>query len=251
MEVLNNANFILTGIARSYPILFLFSSTFYALINEKTIGFTITGLGLLDIILNTIFKSISEIIYNYRDTPLKDGKCDTFWLRPPEYTGVGASKLIAYPLIKECGLYNKCQSQLPSKIITPIDRTICRENLGIGMPSGHAQFATSMTLVMLLILWAKKHTLVYQILGTIFIVGFSFLSIINRVVINCHTVLQVVIGSWIGYLLGIAYYYFTNYLYGNNPDEMVQIDTMWKHLLLWAYPIIGLFIILGILFFES
>jgi len=95
-----------------------------------------------------------------------------------------------------------------------------------------------------MILWGKNRTLAYQILGTFFLLGFAILTMINRVVINCHTILQVIVGSWIGSLLGIAYYYFVNYIYGNNPDEMVQIDTWWKHVLLWSYPIIGLIIIL-------
>ena len=81
-----------------------------------------------------------------------------------------------------------------------------------GMPSGHAQFAAFTAAYWILYLYNyhryDKLTGLFIIMLILFSLGVSY----SRVVLsNCHTIQQVCVGSLIGILLGIVYYYFSEW----------------------------------------
>jgi membrane-associated phospholipid phosphatase len=68
-----------------------------------------------------------------------------------------------------------------------------------GMPSGHSQSTFFSTIFIYLALRKKNITYIY--------LGVSLLTILQRVVYNHHTVLQVIVGAAIGSVVGYLFYY--------------------------------------------
>lgn len=98
------------------------------------------------------------------------------------------------------GLLNKLTkywfiSPRPKNCIKFLASEVCKEGSN-GMPSGHAQFtAFSLTVAYLF----THHYLFLSI--ALFLV-----TLIQRVVYNNHTILQLLVGSIIGFVLGICFY---------------------------------------------
>lgn len=246
-EIYDKMNFILEGMAKAYPVLIPFATFLYSLLNETTLGFFLGAISILSALINSVFKAISKYIYLKKYPEMENIHCDSFWLRPNANAPfVKARKLPSK--LKEgasCGVFNECSQKSKSMNISAISSHDCLENLGIGMPSGHSQIATTMTFLFLMLIWGgKKKKLVYRILSTVAIVGFGILTMTSRVVIGCHSILQVLIGSFIGYLLGIGFYYFLNWMY---PNELVKLDTWWKHTAVYGYPFLLLIAIIVIM----
>jgi membrane-associated phospholipid phosphatase len=84
-----------------------------------------------------------------------------------------------------------------------------------GMPSGHAQEVFFSTIYNYLVLRDIKISIGFIII--------SFITIIQRVLYNHHTLLQVIIGSILGIIIGnIGYYFAKNNITGNlkeKPDD--------------------------------
>ena len=78
------------------------------------------------------------------------------------------------------------------------------KTLSSGMPSGHSQLAWFIYgfFVTMLIDKKYKHKNAFIILGGIF----SGLISYSRVIVNCHTIEQIIVGSMIGYILGYSWY---------------------------------------------
>lgn len=70
----------------------------------------------------------------------------------------------------------------------------------LGMPSGHSQSVLFSTMFIWLALRKKNILYVYLII--------SFLTMIQRVAFNHHTVLQVFVGAIVGGILGYFFYFF-------------------------------------------
>ena len=102
--------------------------------------------------------------------------------------------------------------------------TECNNDLPLnsfGMPSGHSQFimycATFLVLYLYFTYVHKKsiggimtkisriHTFFYPI--SIFIAILSILAVYTRIILKCHTIQQVIIGSLIGIKFGILYFF--------------------------------------------
>ena len=222
--------FILSGIGKAYPILLPFTTTMYSLLSENTLGFIFAGLSILTTILNLGLKWVSKKIY-LRHGFMKEGKCNTFWTRPPSTTSEGRT----VGKSGRCGSFENCVKYKDIIFTRPPDIEDCIEVLGIGMPSGHAQISTAMTFLLMMHIWSKQRNLPYQITGSAFIIILALGVMLDRIIIKCHTWIQVLIGSFIGYLSGIGYYYFLNWLY---PEQFAKIDKWYKHFIIWTYPVL-------------
>ena len=226
----NYIYFILSSIGKAYPILLPFITTMYSLLSENTLGFIFAGLSILTTILNLGLKWISKQIYLKYDS-LKDGKCNSFWTRPSSISNKGS----IIGTSTGCGSFENCTKYKNISFPSAFDIEDCIEILGIGMPSGHAQISTAMTFLLIMHIWNNNKSFYYQITTTIFIIILALGVMWDRIIIKCHTFTQVLIGSFIGYLSGIGYYYFLNWLY---PDQFAKIDKLYKHLIIWIYPVL-------------
>jgi len=225
----------LYGIAKVYPLLIPFAGVIYTLLGENTLGFMIAIFSIVDSLLNVfVFKGVSQKLYEqwYLDQPDSNAGCNSGLLRPAS----------GHPQKNNCGLFNDCNTNLATQKQSPQTAQTaqsCLEQYQIGMPSGHAQTATSVTMIMILIVLAQKGSVAYKIGSVFLLLGFGLWIIVSRVLINCHTYNQVLIGSAIGYLLGMIYYYI---LRKTNPDDIKELSATWETILWIGPPIIYILI---------
>jgi membrane-associated phospholipid phosphatase len=90
-------------------------------------------------------------------------------------------------------------SPRPKNCIKFLAKEQCKEGAN-GMPSGHAQF----TAFSLTVAYLFTYDYLFQS------IALFLLTIIQRIVYNNHTILQLFIGSMIGFLLGIIFYSIIN-----------------------------------------
>ena len=232
MSYMSDAENCLYGIAKVYPLLIPFAGVIYTLLGENTLGFMIAFFAILDSLLNVfVFKGLSQKLYErwYLDNHDSSAGCNSELLRPSS----------GHPQKNNCGLFNDCHTNLATQKQSSQTAQTCLEQYKIGMPSGHAQTATSVTLIMILIVLAQKGSLAYKIGSVFLLLAFGLWIIVSRVLINCHTFNQVLIGSAIGYLLGMCYYYI---LRKTNPDEIKELSATWETFLWIGPPIIYILI---------
>jgi membrane-associated phospholipid phosphatase len=108
--------------------------------------------------------------------------------------------ILFFVVLSISGLLNKLTkywfiSPRPKNCIKFLATEICKEGAN-GMPSGHAQF----TAFALTAAYLFTHKYLFQSIA-LFLVTF-----IQRVVYHNHTILQLLVGSMIGVVLGICFY---------------------------------------------
>lgn len=79
-----------------------------------------------------------------------------------------------------------------------------------GMPSGHSAGAIAMSVYSLHYIWDINTSITYnhKIISSIIILCMGILIAYSRIIFKCHTLLQVLSGCLLGYILGeIGFYY--------------------------------------------
>ncbi len=87
-----------------------------------------------------------------------------------------------------------------------------KKSTSYGMPSGHSQFASLLTtyIVLNLLNATNRKFPKHDILRGMFVVGAVIMGVsvcLSRVIFGCHTQQQVLIGAFIGMILGTWFYY--------------------------------------------
>ena len=121
----------------------------------------------INVFLNKIFKEISRKIFKYFGTSKNNVDYLPFLGRGHRPDGA-----------KNCGIFNECTNKLSKSY---------------GFPSGHAQSAACIFVLMSLLVKNKYHKL--------FIFLFTIMISFARIYENCHTIQQVISGYTIGYFI--------------------------------------------------
>ncbi len=152
-----------------YPIVITFASIFYSMISQNLVGIYFAfGNIILGFIANTYFKQLIKYFYpKYKP-----------FLRPnPPKIGCG---------------------EFPNYEFHPIH--------SYGMPSGHAQMATLAATFWIFYLLNLRSLNMITYIAIFILIFLAFMVSYSRVYIGCHNMLQVLVGSFIGFLLGILLY---------------------------------------------
>lgn len=228
MDPINTIIHYIHNFAKIYPILLPISSYFYSMLAGKSIGLVLAVFCILTDLLNVfVFKKVNGILYQHFYPNGLNG-CASQLLRP----------LVDHPERNNCSIFNNCLSN------NTLSEYFCNNGsqlipVKIGMPSGHSQVTTTMTLLFILML--AKNINVTSVISMCVLVGTAIWVLYSRILIGCHNTNQVIVGSLIGYILGIIGYYILKYYY---PEELV--DVSWElYLPLIAYAILIIFINLG------
>jgi len=223
VDGISNFENYMFGIAKAYPVLIPFAGIIYSLLGENTLGFMLTFFSILDNLLNIyLFKGTSGWLYN-RWYPNGIPNCQSDLLRPRNSNQ------------RDCGMFGFSESDLPKLNATDVSGNgfkDCIETFGIGMPSGHSQHATAMTVIMIMIILAQKSKMIYRVMAIIFLIGMATWVMVSRVMLNCHNTNQVLIGSFIGYIMGLIYYYLMEKYH---PEGIEKLSDTWKYTL-WTVP---------------
>lgn len=215
------------GIAKAYPVLIPFAGIIYSLLGENTLGFMLAFFSILDNLLNVyVFKGASKSLYE-RWYPEGTPDCQSELLRPRD-----GNK-------RDCGSFGFSESDLPklSSTLASVNENgnglkDCVEQFGIGMPSGHSQHATAMTILMIMIILGQKSKMVYRVMASIFLIGMAIWVMVSRVMLNCHNANQVLVGSFIGYIMGLIFYHLMEKYH---PEGIEKLSDTWKYVL-WTVP---------------
>lgn len=200
------------GIAKAYPVLIPYVGFIYSLLRSNGFGFSLAALSGLSDILNMLLKRFNQWLHE------TSGKDTTNIQRPTE----------DHPQKQGCDLFSLCQA------IEGVNT--------IGMPSGHAQTTTAMTLLLILIILGQQSNLAWKVFGPLALFGMAIWVMVSRVLIKCHTPNQVLVGSLIGYFLGLGYYYLMRWAY---PEEAGELEEGW-HYAIWIVPLV-IYLFLAIL----
>jgi len=232
MDPIDTTIHYIHNLAKIYPLLLPVSTYFYSMLAGKSIGLALTFIAIVSDLLNVfVFKKVSSLLYRHFYPNGLNG-CTSQLLRP----------LGNHPEKNNCNIFNDCLSD------NTLSEFFCNNGkqmvpVKIGMPSGHAQVTTTMTLLFILMILSSANNISIASSATsiIILVSMAAWVLYSRTLIKCHTVNQVMAGSLIGYLLGILAYYILKYYY---PDELVEVS--WElYLPLIAYAIVIVFINLG------
>ncbi len=160
---------LLLNLAIIYPILITFASVFYSLISDNPVGiYFALGNIIFGFSGNIFFKKIFKMI---------DPKCKLFQRpNPPKW---GCGQFLNYEMYS---IHNN-----------------------FGMPSGHAQIAVlAATFWILYLLDRPLNRATYLTISIL--IAMTVIVVYSRIYIGCHNILQVVVGSFIGLVLGILLY---------------------------------------------
>jgi membrane-associated phospholipid phosphatase len=95
---------------------------------------------------------------------------------------------------------------------------------------------------LLLIAGYKDSSLAWKVLSSLFILSMVTFVMISRVAITgCHTWLQVVVGSFIGYLMGLIYYYIITKF---DPKLVEEISDNWNYFIIFGPPVLYILVII-------
>ena len=214
---------LIHNVTKIYPIIIPVSTIIYGILSRKSIGFVLALIAISgDLFNNMVLKKLSGRLYQYW-YPGGSGNCTSSQLIRP----LDAN----HPEKSSCGLFYDC-----IKADTPDDYFCGKGPVKIGMPSGHAQMASLMTLLFIFML--AKNTNIYNVLAMITFIAIAIWVSYSRILITCHTANQVLVGSLIGYVLGLLAYYLLKYLY---PTEVIDVEWQ-QYLPLIAYVLIIIFI---------
>lgn len=159
-----------------------------------------------------------------------------------------APHIISNPdiLLRPCDNSKTCACGILNPSVDPSDT--------LGMPSGHSQDVTAV--VTFLILWLLFQPTSWRTYAVPpLLVVWAGWVMYTRHLLNCHTGLQILVGSFIGYLYGVVAYYLYHYYLADDDASTANTENtpmpVWEHVVLWAViPVLYVFVLFALLYIE-
>ena len=176
-KILINYINILKGLARSFPIVIPLTSIIYGIIFNFNIGIFFGIYSYICDLISHNFKIASKKIYGKKE-------------RLP-ILGLGRRPNGA----KYCGLFID-ENNLEGK------------STSFGMPSGHAMMSILTMVFWLSYFYNKNEKNIRTYISMILIIIITLSICYSRIILNCHTIQQVIVGGLFGILFGLIGYHF-------------------------------------------